>query len=190
MTSKRNNISTESVPNTAAMVHQEHHVPTVDDILRIGLILAGFQMSRQQQVQRGTNIRRFQSFYGSSPLVCAKIWEDLLTTDVPEARIIPVPGALDKFFLSLYFLTVYLTEEKLAGWSKLCETSARKWIWFFSAKVQALKAKKVRRRKCMCFVDFGTKNSPMVLCRGRLFGLMSGLAQNTRQQNFCILSDK
>ena len=80
---------------------RQHHIPTVDDNLHIGLILAGFQISRQQRVEKGSNIRRFQSFYGSSPLVCAKIWEDLLTTDVDEARIIPVPGALDKFFMSL-----------------------------------------------------------------------------------------
>jgi hypothetical protein len=153
----QNNVINATALNMAAMIHQ-HHVLTVDDMLRIGLDLAGFHISRQEQVQRGTNIRRFQSHYGSSPLVCTTIWEDLLTTDIPEARIDPMPGAIDKFFLSLYFLKVYASEEKLAGCSKMCEKGARKWVWFFLAKVQALKANKVKR-KCKCFTDFLTKNS-------------------------------
>ena len=72
---------------------------TVDDIQRVGLLLACFHVSRQQRVEQATNIRRFQSFYGSSPLVCSKIWEDLLTTDIPKARIAPTSGALDRFFM-------------------------------------------------------------------------------------------
>ncbi|KAI2500860.1 hypothetical protein MHU86_13580 [Fragilaria crotonensis] len=126
----------------AAMLHH-HRAPTVDDMLRIGLDLAGFHSSRQQQVQRGTNIRRFQSHYGSSPLVCTAIWEDLLTTDIREACVAPMPGVIDKFFLSLYFVKVYASEEKLAGWSKLCENAARKWVWFFLVKIQALKETKI-----------------------------------------------
>lgn len=46
--------------------------PTADVILHIGLIsLAGFQMWWKWLIERGTNIRRFQSFYGLSPLVGA-----------------------------------------------------------------------------------------------------------------------
>ena len=36
-------------------------------MLCVGLILAGFHISRQERVERGTNLRRFKSFYGSSP---------------------------------------------------------------------------------------------------------------------------
>lgn len=113
--SNQHNIN-KAAPSMAAMLHH-HRAPTVDDMLRIGLDLAGFHSSRQQQVQRGTNIRRFQSHYGSSPLVCTAIWEDLLTTDIREACVAPMPGVIDKFFLSLYFVKVYASEEKLAGWS-------------------------------------------------------------------------
>jgi hypothetical protein len=126
----QNNVINATALNMAAMIHQ-HRVLTLDDMLRIGLDLAGFHISRQEQVQRGTNIRRFQSYYGSSPLVCTTIWEDLLTTDIPEARIAPMPGAIDKFFLSLNFLKGYASEEKLAGSSNMCEKGARKWFCFF-----------------------------------------------------------
>jgi hypothetical protein len=64
---------------------------------------------------------------------------------VQEARILPFPGALDYFFLSLFFLKTYATEEKLAAFSRSCEKVARKWVWFFVSKLQALKAKKVKR---------------------------------------------
>lgn len=116
---------------------------TADDFLRIGLDWAGFNAFRQENVNEATNIQRFKSHFGSSPIVYANVWEDLLTTEVDEARINP-RSKVENFFLSLYFLNVYPTEEKLAGLSKTCEMSARKWAWFFARKVQALKVKKVR----------------------------------------------
>ena len=91
-----------------------------------------------------TNVRRFKSHFGSSPVVCAAIWDDLISTYILEARVVPVPGALDKFFLCMFFLKTNATEEKLSAFSKLCEKSARKWVWFYASKLQALKAAKVR----------------------------------------------
>jgi hypothetical protein len=41
-------------PNTMAAVIHQHHLPAVDDILRIGLRLAGFHVSRQQRVEQET----------------------------------------------------------------------------------------------------------------------------------------
>jgi hypothetical protein len=131
--------------------HDHRPAPTVDGMLRLGLDLAGFHVSRQQ-LARATNIRRFQANYGCSPVVCVAIWEELTTTDIPEARIHPPKsGTLDKFLMTLYFLKVYALEEKLAGVSKLCEKTVRHWIWFFTRKIQALKTKKVRRNISMCF---------------------------------------
>jgi hypothetical protein len=60
-----------------------------DGMLEMGLELAGFDANKQGRVKRETNERRFKSHYGSSPLVCAAIWEDLMTTTIPEARIVP-----------------------------------------------------------------------------------------------------
>lgn len=125
-----------------------HRIITSEDFLRIGLVLSGFGITRQLTVEPGTNVRRFKSHYGPSPVVCAAIWADLLAAD-KEACIVPVPGALDKFFLCLNFLKTYATEEKLSGFSKLHEKTARKWTWFFVSKLQALKAKKVSFRSAV-----------------------------------------
>ena len=101
-------------------------VLTAEDFLRIGLDWAGFNAFRRENVTEATNVQRFKSYFGSAPIVCAKIWEELLTTEVDEARINPGRAKLDNFFLSLYFLKVYPTEEKLAGLSKTFEKSARR----------------------------------------------------------------
>lgn len=116
---------------------------TADEILRMGLEQIGFSDDKQERVGRPTNVRRFKAHYGSSPLVVATIWEDLLTTDIPAARI-PSKTSPDKLFLGMYFLKVYPTEEQLAGRFSKCERGARKWAWLFASKIQALKAQKVR----------------------------------------------
>jgi hypothetical protein len=116
---------------------------TVDQVLKIGLDWAGFDACRRGRVSRDTNIKRFKSHFGSSPLVCTVIWDDLLTTEIPDARI-GRTTCIDRFFLTLYFLKAYPTEEKLAGISKLGEKTARRWIWFIASKIQALKAVQVR----------------------------------------------
>jgi hypothetical protein len=113
-----------------------------DEMLHIGLEQVGFDLYRQNSVSRATNVLRFVSHYGSTPLVCAAVWEDLITTEIPEAKI-AAGTAPDKFFLGMYFLKVYPTEEKLAACFKVCEKAARKWAWIFACKIQALKAKKV-----------------------------------------------
>jgi hypothetical protein len=113
-----------------------------DEVLRIGLLCAGFDTSRQLRVEGATNVRRFQSYYGSSNLVCSVMWEDLVSSqDIKHPR----NATFDKFLMALYFLKEYPTEEKLAGMWHTCETGARKWVWFYVEKVQALKAKKVIR---------------------------------------------
>ena len=115
-----------------------------DEVLQIGLDWAGFDVSRQCTVHRDTNVRRFHSNFGSSPLVCSAVWKDLVTTDIPEARINPGTSAtFDKFLLALFFLKCYPTEEILAAHSKMCEKVSRKWVWIFACKIQALKTKKV-----------------------------------------------
>lgn len=119
---------------------------TEDEVLRIGLLYAGFNAHRQQRVERATCIGRFKSQYSSSPLVCAKIWEDLVTSpDIWENRTHPAAAAsfFEKFLMALYFLKSYPTEERLAAMWKTCEKSARKWVWFFVEKIQSLKGKKV-----------------------------------------------
>ena len=111
-----------------------------NEVLRIGLLCAGFDANRHIRVAEETNVRRFQSHYGSSPLVCSMIWKDLVTA---PGQVLPKSATFDKFLMALYFLKEYPTKEKLAGMWYTCEKSARKWSWFFVNKIQALQAKKV-----------------------------------------------
>ena len=60
---------------------------TADQILRTGLLVVGFSDRRIQNVERAKSLERFRTAYGSKPIVYAQIWEDLQTTEIPEARI-------------------------------------------------------------------------------------------------------
>ena len=64
---------------------------TEDEMLFKGLELVGFTLDRMENVERDTNIERFKAHYGSIPFVYAQIWEDLQTTDIPEARVDAMP---------------------------------------------------------------------------------------------------
>ena len=80
-----------------------------DDILHHSLVIMGMNEEIQQGL--GVNVinELFRSSYGSTPLVYASIWGDLLNTDVKSARI---PKAernlkgLKHFLIALHFLWV------------------------------------------------------------------------------------
>jgi hypothetical protein len=115
---------------------------TANEILRNGLLLVGFDVRRQENVKRETNVGRFRTHYGSDPVVYAQIWEDLQTTENLEARI-SEKASIDSFFQGIHFLKCYPKEAERAGTFKMCETTARTWGWYFAGKVQALKEEKV-----------------------------------------------
>ena len=117
---------------------------TAIEFLQKGLELAGFSRRRQQRVCRATNLRRFKDHFGSLPVVYAQIWEDLQTTDIPEARIDARKDCVDSFLMAIHFLKCYPKEGERAAIFKICKKTARKWGWYFAEKVQALKVEKVR----------------------------------------------
>lgn len=122
-------------------------IVTGDDILSRGLVLAGFNSARNNNVARETNLERFKALYGSNPCVYAQIWEDLQNTNNPEARIDATNKRivnLDSFMMTIHFFKCYPTEAQLAATFKICEKSARKSCWYYAKKLQALKAEKVR----------------------------------------------
>ena len=116
---------------------------TADQILRTGLLVVGFSDRRIQNVERAKSLERFRTAYGSNPIVYAQIWEDLQTTEIPEARIDKKTMDLNYFLMWLRFLKRYPTECELAGTFKICEKTARTWAWFYAQKIQALKGQKV-----------------------------------------------
>ena len=50
-------------------------IRTSREMMARGLELAGFDQSRQSNVRYELNLERFNSFYGTKPIVCAQIWE-------------------------------------------------------------------------------------------------------------------
>ena len=118
-------------------------VLTPDQFLRKGLQLVGYSRRRQRRVCRATNLMRFRKHYGSNPIVYAQIWEDMQTTDIPEARIDARRHCPDSFLMAIHFLARYATDEEQSAIFKLCDRTIRDWKWFYAKKVQALKGQKV-----------------------------------------------
>ena len=153
-----------------------HYTP--EQVLRIGLKLAGASKQQQERRLQKTNIKDFKAIYGTEPVVCAKIWDDLQTTNIAEAKIDATlyDGAnLKNFLRSCHFLMRYKTETERKLDSGHTKKTIRKWTWFFLAKIKALKAAKVgqkppslHRKTSFCFSLF-------FLLRHRLFGPTVGL---------------
>lgn len=117
---------------------------TPDQMLQHGLLAVGFALHRIQQVSRATNLGRFRAHYGSNPVVYAQIWEDLQCTPTLDARFETTASTVNLFLMTIHFFKCYPSEPRLAATFCICEKTARKWLWMFASKIQALKADKVR----------------------------------------------
>jgi hypothetical protein len=111
------------------------------DFLELGLDLAGFDQHRRQRTCMATNLRRFRAHFGAGPEAFSAVFSDLQTTDIDGARIVK-PNPVH-FLMTMTWLCTYKVEEELAGLFKVCEKTARKWIWKYTGAIQALKALKV-----------------------------------------------
>ena len=122
-------------------------IKTSAEILREGLELVGFNEQRQARVSNSTNRDRFKEHYGSSPVVCARIWDDLQTTTIPEARVdVKRDKELEYFLQAQQLLTMYTRENQRSGTFGNGVRSNRDWSWYFIKKIAALKALKVSVR--------------------------------------------
>ena len=120
-------------------------VTTVDQMLYQGLRLIGFNCQRVKSVSYTINLERFCAHFGSNPIVYAQIWEDLQTTLCSEAMITKKSAQLRYFLMAIYFLKCYSTESQLAAIFKISERTVRKWCWFYTCRIQALKEAKVSK---------------------------------------------
>jgi hypothetical protein len=129
--------------------HQQDVITyTPSKILERGLVLRHVSVETQQRRHYKTNKQRFKSEFGAAPAACAKIWEDLQTTTVPEAKIDTKKCKLDHFLLAMNFIKMYPTEKQQAnafdkhGISS--ENTVRKWRWYFVERIKALAASKIK----------------------------------------------
>jgi hypothetical protein len=118
-------------------------IVTPDFVLKQGLLMVGFDHYRIQKVLRTKNVIRFRSYFGSDPVVYATIWNDLHDPTNEDAYITTSTATLKYFLMSVCFLKCYPTETQMAGTFCVCEKTARKWVWYFLSKIQALKQTKV-----------------------------------------------
>lgn len=118
-------------------------IKTSAETMNQGLDYVGLS-ARQGRASLQTNKDRFISHYGSSPVVCARLWEDLQTTTIPAARVNEESERSFKYFLqALHFLTTYQREEQRVATFGSSVRADRQWTWYFVKKIAALKALKV-----------------------------------------------
>jgi hypothetical protein len=90
-------------------------------------------------VKRETSNDRFRSAYGADPHVYAQLWEDLQTTDIPEARLEPADRSLKYFFMTLNFLSRYTKEKDSESRFQMSDNYVRYYKWLYIGKILALK---------------------------------------------------
>ena len=117
---------------------------TAEEIELAGLQVAGYTEGRINRVKKAeSNTARFKDRFGIHPLSVAALWEELLTTEINEARVEGSQREIKYLLRAILFLRHYGTEgDREAAFDKSKKT-IRKWTWFFVSKIAALKDAKV-----------------------------------------------
>ena len=134
---KTSNRST--IANVTSIIMSLMYIYSGTQVLSIGLELMGITRGRQQRVQYSTNLHDFKAFFGVHPLVVARIWEDLQSTTINEARIYPtnpdyMPNGMctiKNFLHTFNFLKTYRTETERKASTGFSTVTLRKWTWHF-----------------------------------------------------------
>eukprot|EP00978_Attheya_sp_CCMP212_P048482 scaffold527520_cov106-Attheya_sp.AAC.1 len=114
-------------------------VLTEGQFLLLGLLMGGYDAD--ERAIHKTNLARFKSIFGLLPHVYAKLWEDLLTTDLVKAHLgtDTVRPSPRNVLIAVNFLKCYQTEKSKSGHlGGVCENTARKWTWYYAKKIATL----------------------------------------------------
>jgi hypothetical protein len=143
-------VSTPTSTNTMVEVasdDDEHDngllVFTANEILMIGLKLVGYKKRRIRRAKKQTNLDRFRGHFGSNPNVLAQLLEDLQTPEVEEAQVPLEKLNIKHFLMAMHHLKKYPTEIEQEAMFNISHMWGRDWCWFYTERVQALKAKKI-----------------------------------------------
>jgi DDE superfamily endonuclease len=118
-------------------------IQTAAEILTMGLLAKGFSEERLGKNNTDRKYEWFQSAFGCSPVVVARMWTDLQTTEVEEARVDAKEGSIKDFLNTLDWLKSYQSETQREGPTGLSSKTLRKRCWSYCRKLQALKAEKI-----------------------------------------------
>lgn len=110
-----------------------------DEMMVKGLLFARYTEESIQRCKDSTNLERFVSRYGSSPIVLCAIWEDLQRSDNPDCHIPPDKLKLEYFLMSMHFLRRYPTEHERAAATGFHRDTCRDWTWYYVYRIQQLK---------------------------------------------------
>jgi len=117
---------------------------TAKEIQHVGLRLVNYTVKRILRVKTSnTNKQRFKDHFGCPPIACAKIFEDLQTSDNDEIRLDDNKIHIDVLLMALLFLYLYPTEKKREAIFDKSPKTIREWTWYYVGKLQALKKEKV-----------------------------------------------
>ena len=139
-----------------------------DDILCIGWEVSGFDKAKKKNK---TNIRRYRSYFGASAATIVKMWSDMRSTDILDARVFE-DDDIEHFFWTLHFLKNYLTESEYhAKWrSHPDEKTIRDKVWSYASRLSSLGEVKV---SLQLFAISSRQNIQTLCCR--FFGVMQML---------------
>ncbi len=103
-----------------------------------GLKLVNYTSKTIRRSSDRTNIRRFVSHFGSTPLLLSIIYADLQKTSIADARIAGEKLNLRYFLIAMHALKRYPTEEERQAIFDISPHHGRDIVWFFLEKIQIL----------------------------------------------------
>jgi hypothetical protein len=112
---------------------------TSQQMLKRGLMHVGITPEEWGRHVQKTNVEDFAAVYGPTPDVVADLWGRLQTTNIVAARIDPSKHIVKDFLTALHWLKLYPTERQRRIQIKVGRDACRKWSWFYSKKIAALK---------------------------------------------------
>ena len=127
---------------------------TPKEILHIGLKLVRYTENRIERAKNPkTNTTRFKKHFGVNQIVAAQVFENLQTSEHPEARLDEGKVNVEYFLQALYFLKVYGNEGTREPIFDRSPKTMREWVWHYVSKIQGLKHAKI---VFPAVADFGT----------------------------------
>ena len=110
-------------------------VVTPDDLLRAGLVYAGFDHARQAKNNEDRQIKWFKAFYGVAPITVAAMFEDI--------RDINNDANAKEFLMALNWLFLYDTYPVLSGRWKFSEEFIMKSVADYASLIEVLSKNKI-----------------------------------------------
>ena len=113
------------------------------EFMDVGLRLVNYTTRRIKRAKTKRNIERFIGHFGASPATVAKIWEDLQTTSIDEARVPPSMLNMDHYLMALHHLKRYPTDLEREAIFDVDGMRGRQRVWYYVGKIRQLKKEKI-----------------------------------------------